>query len=93
MAPLEQAARELDAEIETLWEEIGILYDQQSVLTAQLRELEKRVRDLDRRAEFGLLSVISGALDKAKEIERSGEISDFDSFLPTFDEAPVPNGE
>ncbi len=93
MAPLEQAARELDAEIETLWEELGILYDQQSVLTAQLRELEKRVRDLDRRAEFGLLEVISGALDKANEIERSGGISDFDSFLPTFDEAQVPNGE
>jgi len=93
MAPLELAARELDIEIQARWEELQKLYDQQSILTAQLSELEKRVRDLDRRAEFGLLEVISGALDKAKEIERGGEISDFDSFLPTFDEAPVPDGE
>lgn len=93
MAPLELAARGLDTEIATRWEELGKLYDQQSVLTAQLKELEMRVRDLDRRAEFGLLGVISGALDKAKEIERSGEISDFDSFLPTFDGDQVPSGE
>jgi len=79
MAPLEESAKKLDTEIEVRWAELDELYQEQSVLTDQLGELEKRVRNLDREAEFGLLS---GAMEKAEELERSGGLSDFGSFLP-----------
>ncbi len=82
MAPLEESAKKLDTEIEARWAELDELYQEQSVLTDQLGEVEKRVRDLDREAEFGLLGVISGAMEKAEELERSGGLSDFGSFLP-----------
>ncbi|MEC8912486.1 MAG: hypothetical protein VX478_03580, partial [Chloroflexota bacterium] len=57
------------------------LYEKQGKLTSQLEGLEKRVRDLDRQAETGLINVISGALENAKELEK-GEVSSFESFLP-----------
>ena len=80
--PLETAAKELDTEIEGKWEDLTVLYEQQSALTAQLKELQATVRDLDRQAEFGVLNVISGALENAEELEKQGGVGSFDAFLP-----------
>ena len=81
MAPLEALAKELDAELENKWNSLDDLYTEQEKLTSQLGEIEKRVRDLDRQAETGLINVISGALENAKELEK-GKVSSFESFLP-----------
>jgi chromosome segregation ATPase len=80
--PLETQAKGLDAEIESKWDDLSALYEQQSALTAQLKELQITVRDLDRQAEFGVLNVISGALENAEELEKQGGIGSFDAFLP-----------
>ena len=80
--PLETQAKELDAEIEGKWDDLSVLYEQQSALTAQLKELQATVRDLDRQAEFGVLNVISGALENAEELEKQGGVGSFDAFLP-----------
>ena len=80
--PLETQAKELDAEIEDKWDDLTVLYKQQSALTAQLKELQATVRDLDRQAEFGVLNVISGALENAEELEKQGGVGSFDAFLP-----------
>ncbi len=80
--PLETQAKELDAEIEGKWDDLTVLYEQQSALTAQLKELQATVRDLDRQAEFGVLNVISGALENAEELEKQGGVGSFDAFLP-----------
>jgi DNA repair exonuclease SbcCD ATPase subunit len=80
--PLETQAKELDADIESKWGDLSVLYEQQSALTAQLKELQVTVRDLDRQAEFGVLNVISGALENAEELEKQGGIGSFDAFLP-----------
>ena len=81
MAHLETLAKELDAELENKWNSLDDLYTEQEKLTSQLGEIEKRVRDLDRQAETGLINVISGALENAKELEK-GKASSFESFLP-----------
>ena len=39
-------------------------------------------RELDKQAEFGLLGVISTALENADELEKSGGMSNFQNFLP-----------
>ena len=88
--PLETQAKGLDAEIESKWDDLSALYEQQSALTAQLKELQITVRDLDRQAEFGVLNVISGALENAEELEKQGGIGSFDAFLP---EMPGGSGE
>jgi len=81
MAPLEDAAQELDEEIEEKWISLAAVYDEQEALKTQIKEVEKRVRVLDRQAEFGVLNVISGALENAEEMEKQGGIGSFDSFL------------
>ena len=88
--PLETQAKGLDAEIESKWDDLSALYEQQSALTAQLKELQIPVRDLDRQAEFGVLNVISGALENAEELEKQGGIGSFDAFLPDM---PGESGE
>jgi len=47
-----------------------------------LEEVQARVRELDKQAEFGLLGVISTALENADELEKSGGMSNFQNFLP-----------
>ena len=82
MLPLEEAANALDAQLEEQWVALDALYQQQGELTGQLKELEATVRDLDRQAEFGVLGVISGALEAAEELEKQGGVGSFDAFLP-----------
>jgi DNA repair exonuclease SbcCD ATPase subunit len=82
MLPLEELAHELDIEIENKWIVLSELYEQQGRLASQLKELEKTIRDLDRQAEFGVIDIISGALDKTEELEKAGAIDSFESFLP-----------
>ena len=82
MLPLEEAANELDALMEERWVALDALYQQQGELTGQLKELQTTVRDLDRQAEFGVLNVITGALEAAEELEKQGGVGSFDAFLP-----------
>ncbi|MDP7560719.1 MAG: hypothetical protein QF745_09280, partial [Planctomycetota bacterium] len=82
MRPLEEQAHELDTEIDNKWVELSDLYEQQGTLTSELKEVERTVRELDRQAEFGVIEVISGALESAEELEKQGGIGSFDSFLP-----------
>ena len=58
------------------WNGLDDLYTEQEKLTSQLGEIEKRVRDLDRQAETGLINVISGALENAKEAKDIRTITD-----------------
>jgi hypothetical protein len=37
---------------------------------------------LDRQAEFGVLNVLTGALENVAELEKSGGVGSFDSFIP-----------
>jgi DNA repair exonuclease SbcCD ATPase subunit len=80
--PLETQAKELDGQLEERWIALDALYQQQGELTGQLKELQATVRDLDRQAEFGVLNVISGALENAEELEKQGGVGSFDAFLP-----------
>ena len=82
MSPLEEKAKELDSQIEEKWQQLEGLYSKQSTLTQQLEEVQARVRELDKQAEFGLLGVISTALENADELEKSGGMSNFQNFLP-----------
>jgi len=83
MRPLEIEAQELDDQIAVKWEALDVLYTDQGGLKDQIEELQIVVRDLDRQAEFGVLSVISGALENAKELEKSGgSQAAFESLLP-----------
>ena len=93
MAPLENEAKKLDSVIQERWTELEKLYSEQSALTDRLSALEKRVRDLDRSAEFGLLGVISGALENAQELEKGGGLTDFGSFLPQMGEDSQDSGQ
>jgi chromosome segregation ATPase len=82
MRPLEEKAKALDSQLEEKWQQLEALYSKQSVLTQQLEEVQARVRELDKQAEFGLLAVISTALENADELEKSGGMSNFKNFLP-----------
>ena len=82
MRPLEEKAKELDNQIEEKWQQLETLYAKQSDLTQRLEEVQARVRELDKQAEFGLLGVISTALENADELEKSGGMSNFQNFLP-----------
>jgi DNA repair exonuclease SbcCD ATPase subunit len=92
MLPLEEQARELDTEIEIKWVTLDDLYEQQGTLTSQLKEVEQTVRELDREAEFGVIEVISGALENAEELEKQGGIDSFDRFLPQIGGDGGPSG-
>ena len=83
MAPLEAQAEELDTQIEEKFVALDSLYQQQATLRDQLETLEKQVRDLDRQAEFGVLEVITGAIQNAEELEKGGGIG-FESFIPSI---------
>jgi len=86
MLPLEIQAQEIDDQIAVKWEALDALYEAQDGLKDQISELEIVVRDLDRQAEFGVLSVIAGALTAAEEMEKSGGSSAaFESLLPDID--------
>ena len=83
MRPLEIEAQELDELIAVKWEALDVLYADQGELKGEIKELQTVVRDLDRQAEFGVLSVISGALENAEELEKSGgSQAAFESLLP-----------
>jgi hypothetical protein len=83
MRPLEIEAQELDDQIAVKWEALDVLYADQGGLKGEIKELQTVVRDLDRQAEFGVLSVISGALENAEELEKSGgSQAAFESLLP-----------
>ena len=83
MRPLEIQAQELDDLIAVKWETLDVLYADQGGLKGEIEELQTVVRDLDRQAEFGVLSVISGALENAEELEKSGgSQAAFESLLP-----------
>ena len=71
LAPIEAELAELDEEISAKFESIEGLYEQQEQLASQLEELEAQVRELDQEAEFGLLSVISGAIENAEKLEQN----------------------
>ena len=96
MAPLETQAQELDEQIEEKFVALDSLYQQQADLKDQLETLEKQVRDLDRQAEFGVLEVITGAIENAEELEKGGGIG-FESFIPSIgggsDEGPEQDGD
>ncbi len=82
MQPLEDKSVALDEEIDVRWATLDVLYQEQAVLTDQMKELEVRIRDLDRQAEFGVLNVLTGALENVAELEKSGGVGSFDSFIP-----------
>ena len=83
MLPLEIEAQELDDQIAVKWESLDVLYADQDGLKDQIEALQIVVRDLDRQAEFGVLNVISGALEAAEEMEKSGgSQAAFESLLP-----------
>ena len=71
LAPIETEISDLDEEIGAKFASIEGLYEQQEQLASQLKELEAQVRELDQEAEFGLLSVISGAIDNAEKLEQN----------------------
>jgi len=71
MAPIEGELAAIDEEIEAKFASIEGLYQQQEELAGQLEALEAQVRELDQEAEFGLLSVISGAIDNAEKLEQN----------------------
>ena len=71
MAPIEGDIAAIDEEIEAKFASIEGLYQQQEELAGQLEALEAQVRELDQEAEFGLLSVISGAIDNAEKLEQN----------------------
>jgi chromosome segregation ATPase len=84
--PMEEAVQALNGEIEDRWVVLESLYEQKNNLTGQLEKLEARVRNLDRQAEFGVLEVISGAMENVGEMEKSGGgFASFDQFLPQID--------
>jgi DNA repair exonuclease SbcCD ATPase subunit len=82
MQPLEEKSVALDEELEVRWAALEVLYEEQAGLTDQMKELEVRIRDLDRQAEFGVLNVLTGALENVAELEKSGGVGSFDSFIP-----------
>ena len=82
MQPLEEKSVALDEEIEVRWLALEVLYEEQGGLTDQMKDLEVRIRDLDRQAEFGVLNVLTGALENVAELEKSGGVGSFDSFIP-----------
>ena len=97
MQPLEEKSLALDEEIEERWAALEVLYQEQQVLTDQMKVLEVTIRDLDRQAEFGVLNVLTGALENAAELEKKGGVGSFDSFIPGVDFGPdlgdlSPNG-
>ena len=65
MKPLEDKINAVDEKIASKWGSLEVLYKQQTKLSEKLEVLEREVRELDRQVEFGLLSVISGAIDNA----------------------------
>ena len=71
MAPIEGELAAIDEEIEDKFASIEGLYQQQEELAAQLEALEEQVKQLDKEAEFGLLSVISGAIENAEKLEQN----------------------
>ena len=91
MRPLEEKAKELDSQISEKWQQLEVLYAKQGDLAQRLEEVEARVRELDKQAEFGLLGVISTALENADELEKSGGMSNFQNFLPQLnsDDGPA----
>ena len=82
MQPLEEKSLALDEELEVRWTALDVLYREQAILTDQMKSLEVRIRDLDRQAEFGVLNVLTGALENAMELEKKGGVGSFDSFIP-----------
>jgi hypothetical protein len=76
MKPLEDKINAVDEEIASKWGSLEVLYKQQTKLSEQLEMLEREVRELDRQAEFGLLSVISGAIDNATEQGLTSPVGD-----------------
>ena len=71
MAPIEEEITYIDEKIGAMFDSIEGLYQQQEELAGQLEDLEAQVRELDQEAEFGLLSVISGAIDNAEKLEQN----------------------
>ena len=71
MAPIEGELAAIDEEIQDKFASIEGLYQQQEELAAQLEALEEQVKQLDKEAEFGLLSVISGAIENAEKLEQN----------------------
>ena len=71
MSPIEAEIDHLDEEIGDKFASIEGLYQQQEELAGQLEDLEAQVRGLDQEAEFGLLSVIGGAINNAEKLEQN----------------------
>ena len=71
MSPIEAEIDHLDEEIGDKFASIEGLYQQQEELAGQLEDLEAQVRKLDQKAEFGLLSVIGGAINNAEKLEQN----------------------
>ncbi|SVA24538.1 uncharacterized protein METZ01_LOCUS77392, partial [marine metagenome] len=71
MSPIEAEIDHLDEEIGDKFASLEGLYQQQEELAGQLEDLEAQVRKLDQKAEFGLLSVIGGAINNAEKLEQN----------------------
>tara|TARA_B100000959_G_scaffold35074_1_gene33485 strand:+ start:451 stop:3306 length:2856 start_codon:yes stop_codon:yes gene_type:complete len=71
MSPIEAEIDHLDEEIGAKYASIEGLYQQQEDLAGQLEDLEAQVRKLDQKAEFGLLSVIDGAINNTEKLEQN----------------------
>ena len=71
MSPIEAKIDHLEEEIGAKFASIEGLYQQQEELAGQLEGLEMQVRKLDQKAEFGLLSVIGGAINNAEKLEQN----------------------
>ncbi len=69
--PLQAVADDIQSQISMKWDELESLYDEHEELRQQLTVIQARVQELDRQAEYGLLSVINGAISNVEQIENA----------------------
>ena len=80
--PLQSVADDIQGQISVKWDELENLYSEQDELKQQLTDIQARVKDLDRQAEYGLLSVINGAIQNVEQIENAPvAVTDLSSVL------------
>ena len=81
--PLQSVADDIQNQISVKWDEIEDLYAEHEELRQQLTEIQARVQELDRQAEYGLLSVINGAIENVDQLDSAPavDVSNLSSVL------------